>query len=431
MSHLSENNPLYEALEQYPTPFYYYNGDQLAEHIQSFQQLLHPKVQLHYALKANNNITIANLLREWGCHIEIASLGELRLAEAAGYLPEEIIYTGPGKSEKELRTAMAHQIHCINVESLAELEMIHQIATEYECKVRVGIRVNPDGEGISGASIQMAGVARPFGIDESQLAGVFERVAEMPYIQVIGIQVYAGTQIMDEKVLLSNFRYTLSLAAQIQARYPVQLEIVNLGGGFGVPYFSHEHPLDIESVMQQLTELIDEYVVHLPHSTFIVESGRYLLAASGIYVCQALYTKVSKGEHFVIVDGGMHHHAGATFRGRRPRNNYPLEIIPRHHITDGEQTQITSIVGPLCTPDDCLFKNVELSVIHAGDYICILQSGAYGLTYSPTQFLGHATPAEVLSYKGKSYLIREQGDPEDLLLRQQHIVPTTEWTAVL
>ncbi|MBY7739005.1 type III PLP-dependent enzyme [Paenibacillus polymyxa] len=412
---------LLERFGEQPTPFYYYDGDALHAHVSSLLARLHPAVRVHYALKANGNVALAGLLRSLGCGVEIASAGEMFVAMEAGYAAEDVLYAGPGKTVAELREAIACGIGCIHVESVRELCLLEDIAAQTGVFVRAAVRINPDND-LSGATIKMGGVPRPFGVDEGQLDHFFKVLEDCPHVYFQGIQVYTGTQMLKADQILASFANTLQLAERVQAQYGVAMHTVNLGGGFGVPYFAHEQPLDMDHVIDGLNALAEQTRSSMPGVRLIIESGRYLVAQSGMYVCRALYTKESKGEKFVVADGGMNHYVSATFRGRRLRDNYPVRIM-RRQVGEEVSTALetVSIVGPLCTPEDCIVKKAELPPIREGDYIAFPNAGAYGLSYSPLYFLGHATPAELLDYRGEVHVIREHGDRTDLLHHQRMI----------
>ncbi|MFT9369908.1 type III PLP-dependent enzyme [Paenibacillus polymyxa] len=411
---------LLERFGEHPTPFYYYDGDALHAHVSSLLARLHPAVRVHYALKANGNVALAGLLRSLGCGVEIASAGEMFVAMEAGYAAEDVLYAGPGKTIAELREAITCGIGCIHVESVRELRLLEDIAAQTGVFVRAAVRINPDND-LSGATIKMGGVPRPFGVDEGQLDHFFKVLEDCPHVYFQGIQVYTGTQMLKADQILASFANTLQLAERVQAQYGVAMHTVNLGGGFGVPYFAHEQPLDMDHVIDGLNALAEQIRSRMPGVRLIIESGRYLVAQSGMYVCRALYTKESKGEKFVVADGGMNHYVAATFRGRRLRDNYPVRIMRRQSAEVSTELETVSIVGPLCTPEDCIVKKAELPPIQEGDYIAFPNAGAYGLSYSPLYFLGHATPAELLDYRGKVHIIREHGDRTDLLHHQRMI----------
>ncbi|MDP4095710.1 type III PLP-dependent enzyme [Paenibacillus sp. P96] len=427
------DDKLLSLIQSHRTPFFLYDGDALRAHVGSILERLHPAVKLHYALKANANVTIAALLSSLGCGVEIASAGELFIALKAGYKAEDIIFAGPGKTESELSEAIEAGIGCFNVESIRELRLLEKVAVRSGVRVRAAVRINPDAD-LSGATIKMGGTARPFGVDEAQLDVFFAAQQECGHIQFQGIQVYTGTQMLKAEDIIGSFENTVRLAGEISLKYGLPVHSINLGGGFGIPYFTHEQPLDMERVLQHLNGLVEEATQRMAGVRFIIESGRYLVAQAGMYVTKVLYTKISKGEKFVVTDGGMNHYASAAFRGRRLRDNYPVKVLggnklhsempstAEHSLRQTLREEVT-VVGPLCTPEDCLVRKAKLPVIMENDYICIPNAGAYGLSYSPVDFLGHPAPAELLAAGGQLYVIREHGNRTDALRHQRLIQP--------
>lgn len=407
-----------ELADLYETPFYLYDGNYLFRHYHNIRNQLYPEIEIFLSLKANNNTSIAKLFETWGAGVEVASKGELYLALKAGFKPENIIFSGPGKKIEEIKYAVKNKIYSIIVESVLELELVQALSKEENSVTNIAVRVNPDKD-LSNSTIKMSGVARQFGIDESQLSCFFKKLETCPNVNYLGIHVYTGTQNLDASKIIESFKYIFNVARKIYYNHGRLNKMMNLGGGFGVPYFNHEKPLDMQFVINKLNHLVGNAEKSIFGQTrFIIESGRYLLAQAGIYITKILYSKVSKGEKFYIVDGGLHHHAASTFRGRMVRSNFEIRSISRNETAD-TIVENANIVGPLCTPEDCLAKSIHLASLAPGDLICLLNSGAYGLTYSPVHFLGHPTPSEILKLKDSYIQIRERGQVEDILLRQK------------
>nr|BCJ78238.1 PLP-dependent decarboxylase [Niallia circulans] len=406
--------------KKYETPFYLYDGDFMETHYRRLRSLTNPAIRFYLSLKANNNIHVAKLFRQWGLGAEVASAGELALARYAGFSADSIIFSGPGKKRSELELAVQTGIFCIIAESVEELFYIEELAAKENKLVRVAIRINPD-KSFGSTAIKMGGVARQFGVDESMLDSVMDIIRSLRYTKFIGIHVYTGTQNLHTESIIESMKYTVDLAKSIHERYGMVCEFVNLGGGFGVPYFSHEKELDIAAITRTVSDYVQEARDSLfPETSFVIESGRYLLAQAAVYVTEVLYRKTSKGETFIIADGGMHHHAASTFRGRSMRSNYPMECIPAGEDTGDRGLEKVTLTGPLCTPEDCIGKEVELPALYPGDLVCVLNSGAYGLSFSPVHFLGHPTPVEIMKRNGAYELIRRKGTPEDIVATQLH-----------
>ncbi|MGF7050445.1 diaminopimelate decarboxylase/L-glutamyl-[BtrI acyl-carrier protein] decarboxylase [Paenibacillus sp. DS2015] len=408
------------ALIKHPTPFYLYDQEILINTYKGITQLLHPSVDVYLSLKSNNNVYLTNLFCQMGSGIEIASAGELHLAIKSGFPMNRIIYSGPGKTQDDLKVAVNTGIRCVIVESLEEARILSGVAMELGKNAAYAVRVNPDING-GKTAISMGGGPRQFGVDESQLEAFFANVSTLPSLDFMGIHVYMGTQILQKDVLIDMFNYTLNLARTIIDKYKMPVRMVDLGGGFGVPYFTHEKPLDMEGVLIALNHMLDKYLIDFPDTNFVIESGRYLLAASGIYAAKILYKKESKGETFLITNGGMHHHAAATFRGRAMKGNFPMKVIRRNAPSDSSHQTISetvNVTGVLCTPEDCLARKVEVPIAEPGDWVVWFNSGAYGLSFSPIHFLGHPTPMELLMVGDQLNVIRNKGSESDLLLHQ-------------
>lgn len=399
-------------VNEYGTPIYIYDTETIKENHARLKHSIHPSVEIFYSMKANPALAVCKFMKNLGCGIEIASAGELFIAAEAGFEPRNILFSGPGKTKEEIGYAILSNIYCINVESYQEACLIDQIAGTHKKKVRVALRVNPDFNA-SGSTIRMTGVASQFGIDVLLLEGFFESVRKLENIKIIGIQVYLGTQILDAAKLIRNFEEIVRLAMKISDMYGVKLEFLDFGGGYGVPYFPNENPLDMAGMGKGIREVLHEYRIFLNGIRLVTECGRFLVAESGVYVTRVLDRKTCKGGTFLICDGGSNQHASSAFLGRHIRNNFPMHVLNR----DKDMEEVT-IAGPLCTPTDIIGQKVRLPKTAVGDYIVVEKSGAYGLTYSPVCFLSHVTPAEVMLVNRKAYVIREKGRFEDIVKGQ-------------
>jgi diaminopimelate decarboxylase/L-glutamyl-[BtrI acyl-carrier protein] decarboxylase len=391
------------------------------------KQLL-SNVDIFLSLKANPSIGLANLYNKIGACVEVASIGELKSAMVAGFSEDNIIFSGPGKRFDELNFAIDKGIYCIIIESFEEIMQIATIAETKNKIVDLGIRINPSLKNMNNSTIKMGGVSSQFGIEEEDIGKCIRYIKSNSYLRFKGIHVYTGTQILDYKKIIESVKYTLNLSIKIEKEYAINVEMIDFGGGFGVKYFEHEKYLDFQQFSKEFNELLISHRLKKPKTRYIIESGRYLLAESGYYLAKVNYIKESKGKTYIVVDGGLNHHQSSTFRGRLMRNNFPIKILNK--TEKNTPSRKVSIVGPLCTPEDCLASDVLLPHIEVGDYICIENSGAYGLTYSPFLFLSHATPPEVLNIGTKDFVIRERINPE-YFLENQSIIPSKEIENVL
>lgn len=374
------------------TPFYAYDRQLITARIRSLRQHLPSGIHLHYAMKANPMPAVVQHLAGLVDGIDVASAGEMKVALDAGVAPENISFAGPGKSRHELACAIAAGI-ILNVESEHELENIADLADETSFRPRVAVRVNPDFE-LKSSGMKMGGGSKQFGIDAERVPAVLQRIAQLK-LECEGLHIFSGSQNLRVEAIQEAHEKTLQLGLQLASASPLPIRTINIGGGFGVPYFPGENPLDLKAVGTNLKRLLTEIPTFpFPDIRFVIELGRYIVAEAGIYVCRILEKKQSRGQIFLITNGGLHHHLAASGNfGQVIRKNYPVAVGNKMDISE---TETVSVVGPLCTPLDLLGDRMELPKATAGDFIVVFQSGAYGLTASPTSFLSHPAPVEIL-----------------------------------
>ena len=373
------------------TPFYAYDRRLIAARVAQVRCALPSGVQLHYALKANPMPALAGFLQTLVDGMDVASAGELRLALNAGVDPQHIGFAGPGKRMSELRQAVAAGV-LLHVESVNELDALAQAAQAMGCAARVALRINPDWE-LRGAGMHMGGGAKPFGIDAEQMPAVLRSLNGYG-VCFEGFHVYPGSQNLRGNVIAESLRRSLDLVLRLAEDAPVPVRHVNLGGGWGIPYFPGEKPLDLQPVSEELARVQDVLRQEMPGANLVLELGRYLVGEAGIYVARVTERKVSRGKVFLVTDGGMHHHLAASGNfGQVIRRNFPVAIGNR---LNAQKHEIASVVGPLCTPLDMLADQVSMAEAYTGDLVVVFQSGAYGATASPQAFLGHPPCVEVL-----------------------------------
>ncbi|OBV37776.1 pyridoxal-dependent decarboxylase, exosortase A system-associated [Janthinobacterium psychrotolerans] len=373
------------------TPFYAYDRARIAQRVASLRAALPAGVHLHYALKANPMPAVVQLLASLVDGIDVASGGELAKALDTTMAPASISFAGPGKSESELSRAVAAGV-LINVESGAELEKLARAGDRLGVAARVSVRVNPDFA-LRRAGMRMGGGAQPFGVDAALVPALLARIAQL-HLDFHGFHLFSGSQNLSAVALAEAQAASVGLALQLAHDAPGPLKTLNIGGGFGVPYFPGDMPLDLAPLADNLQRQLHKLALAAPGARLNIELGRYLVAEAGIYVCKVIERKLSHGQVFLVTDGGLHHHLAASGNfGQLIRKNYPVAIGNRLH---GGEREIVSVVGPLCTPLDLLAEQMEMARASDGDLVVVFQSGAYGLSASPTGFLGHPLPAEVL-----------------------------------
>jgi len=373
------------------TPFYAYDRALISQGIATLKTLLPPSIELHYAIKANPMPALVQHIAGRVQGLDVASLGEMQVALDTGIAPINISFTGPGKSDRELTAALTAGV-IINVESPRELARLTGLARIHKTKANLSLRVNPDFE-LKTSGMKMSGGSKPFGIDAEQLPEILQAL-DSQYLTFYGLHIFCGSQNLHSEALIEAHDKTFALAHSLSQHLSAPLRWLNIGGGFGVPYFPGDRRLDLKPVCENLVRLIDAYQPSFGDTKMVLELGRYLVAEAGIYVCEVIDKKVSRGEIFLITNGGLHHHLAASGNfGQVIRKNYPVAVGNRFH---SKEKETVTIVGPLCTPLDILASKVELPVIEVGDLMVVYQSGAYGLSASPQRFLGHPPALEVL-----------------------------------
>ncbi len=373
------------------TPFYAYDRRVIDERVALVRRHLPAGVKVHYAIKANPMPALVRHLARLVDGLDVASAGELRVALDSGMDPLEISFAGPGKTAGELGQALAAGI-LVNLESPNEMSTLARLARELRCRTRVAVRVNPDFE-LKTSGMKMGGGPKQFGIDAEQVPELLAELGSLG-LGFEGFQIFSGSQNLKADAICEAQRKTFELAVELARHAPGPVKVLNIGGGFGIPYFPGEAPLELEPIAENLRALAAQAKRAFPQANLVLELGRYLVGEAGVYVCKVLDRKVSRGHVFLVTDGGLHQHLAASGNfGQVLRKNYPVVIGNR---VQGGRREIVSVVGPLCTPLDLLADRMELAEAHPGDLVVIFQSGAYGLTASPTAFLGHPAPAEIL-----------------------------------
>jgi diaminopimelate decarboxylase len=373
------------------TPFYAYDRNVVSDRVRQLRDCLPDSVRLHYSIKANPMPALVQHMAGLVDGLDVASGGELKVALDAGMAPGCISFAGPGKSEAELLQAVAAGVH-VHAESERELHLLARFKRELGIAPQVVIRVNPDFE-LKGSGMRMGGGAKQFGIDAEEMPRVLALAAELG-LDVLGFHIFSGSQSLKAEAIVEAQAQTFALAQELAKSCVQPLRVLNIGGGFGIPYFPGEAPLDLAPIAAHLRQALPQVQEALPQAEVTIELGRYLVGEAGVYVARVVDRKVSRGQVFLVTDGGLHHHLAASGNfGQVIRKNYPVAIGNR---MDSGETETVSVVGPLCTPLDLLADKMELPRADVGDLVVVFQSGAYGLSASPGSFLGHPDALEVL-----------------------------------
>ena len=373
------------------TPFYAYDRSLLRARVVQLRGVLPKGIKLHYAMKANPMPAVVGLMAGLVDGIDVASAGELKVALDAGADPLEVSFAGPGKRDAELRQAVASRV-LINVESFREVAALEVISGELSLPARVAVRVNPDFE-LKGSGMKMGGGPKQFGVDAEQIPALLADIGRAG-LAFEGFHLFAGSQNLRPESICEAQLKSYELAVRLAQHAPLPVRFLNLGGGFGIPYFPGEQRLDLAPIGENLARLSQRALSELPEASFVIELGRYLVGEAGVYVARVVDRKISRGQVFLVTDGGLHHHLSASGNfGQVVRKNYPVMIGNK---VDSTQMETSSVVGPLCTPLDLLADRMSLPVAEVGDLAVVFQSGAYGASASPQGFLGHPACVEVL-----------------------------------
>jgi diaminopimelate decarboxylase len=415
-----DDNIIKNAAEQFGTPLYLYDGDQISETYGGLKSKLPAAIDIFYSMKANPLLGINQLLHWQGACCEVCSAAELLVALKAGFSPHNIIFVGPGKSTEELVLCIKNKIYAIVCESLEELNQLNELAEKYNIRCSILIRVNPDFA-VDNAPLKMGGKPTQFGIDLAWLKQHPIKASDYSWLNILGIHVYNATRILHAQAVINNVERILVLADELANAWSLTFSCVDFGGGFGIPYFADESSLDIQFVAEGIFAPVERYLKKYPQTRLILESGRYLVGISGMLVARVLTVKSSHKENFVITDAGLNCHMAATGIGSFVRRNFPIHLIKQNTVRNDEQEY--NITGPLCTPGDVMAKKIKMLAVEPGDFIVIKNSGAYGSSASPGRFLSHGFPAEVLIHNKKFSLLKRRETVDDILSTQFALTP--------
>ena len=373
------------------TPLFVYSGTMIAARVARLRAAMPSRLAIHYAVKANPYAPVVKLMAGLVDGFDIASAGELAMVGAAGIAPERVSFAGPGKRNAELEAAIASGV-TLNLESMGEATRALAVADRLGMIPRLAVRVNPPFD-LKGSGMKMGGGARQFGIDAEKVPEVirFIRGAGADWR---GLHIFAGSQALDPAAISATQVQTLALAAQIAEAVGVPLPSLNLGGGFGIPYFPGDSALDIESIGQKLAVEFGNLPQAIAETRICIELGRWLVGEAGVYLTRIVDRKESHGEVFLVTDGGLHHQLAASGNfGTVIRRNYPVAIASRFAEPATEEA---SVVGCLCTPLDRLADKAHFPRAEVGDLVAVFCAGAYGASASPTAFLGQGPAGELL-----------------------------------
>jgi diaminopimelate decarboxylase len=416
-----------EALAtEFGTPLYVYDFDVVDRQVGALRAALPPVFDVAYALKANPSVGVVAHLADLGLGADVASGGELATALRAGIEPGRIVFTGPGKRDDELEAAVSARIRAVTVESAGELTRLEAIAARLGARVPILLRVATPGNGeANDSAANDVPIGRQdggkFGIDPGDLGAVAVRAVRSAQVRLLGLHAFGASNVLDADTLVEHVEATMNAAsavihrARAETGIDVSLELVDVGGGLGIPYADDEHGLDLDSLARRLADLAERWTVTeaTRHTRVLVEPGRFLVGPAGRYLTRVVDRKTTGGREIVIVDGGIHHLVRPALIGRSHRI-----VNLTAPGTIGAAATYT-IAGPLCSGLDVLSDRALLARVQVGDLLAVQDTGAYGYTESMPLFLSHPVPAEVAISDGRAALLRPRIEPSTWLQTQR------------
>jgi diaminopimelate decarboxylase len=373
------------------TPFYAYDRNLISQRVATLREKLPSELHIHYAMKANPMPAVVQHLAGLVDGLDLASHREMLVALDTTIPAVNISMAGPGKRPEELAAAIAAGI-TVNAESMNELKQLAKQSEKIGIPAQVAIRINPAFE-LKSSGMKMGGGPKQFGIDEELVPDALQQIKILG-LNFVGLHIYSGSQNLSAASIVETQYKTVEMAVRLAPHYPQAMTKLNIGGGFGIPYFPGEERLDLDHVGEKMGLLCDQVKSELGSTNLVIELGRYLVGEAGIYVCRIIDRKLSRGQVYLVTDGGLNHHLAASGNfGQIIRKNYPVAI--GNKIND-KQSEIANVVGPLCTPLDLLADKMQLSRADVGDLVVVYQSGAYGLSASPAKFLSQPEALEIL-----------------------------------
>ncbi|MEE9434327.1 MAG: pyridoxal-dependent decarboxylase, exosortase A system-associated [Sphingorhabdus sp.] len=379
------------AEEAGDTPLFIYSRELLAARVAELRSAMPDRLAIHYAMKGNPFGPLLEYMNTLVDGFDLASGGEMELALAAGVDPAQMSFAGPGKRDRELEAAITRRV-TLNLESEGEAARALAISDRLGVRPKLAVRVNPSFD-LKGSGMKMGGGAKQFGVDAERVPALIKEIVAAG-ADWRGLHIYAGSQALKADAIIEMQAATLALAADIADKAGAAPAHVNLGGGFGIPYFPGDKSFDLNAVGGALERAFSALPDVIAETDFCIELGRYLVGEAGVYLTRIVDRKVSHGETFLITDGGLHHQLAASGNfGTVIRRNYPVAIASRF---DAALEEVASVVGCLCTPLDMLSNRAHLPRAEVGDLVAIFCAGAYGASASPANFLGQGAAKEIL-----------------------------------
>lgn len=397
----AEELPLSDLAERFGTPLYVYSRAMLETHYRAFDDAFggHPH-QVCYAVKANSNLAVLNVLARLGAGFDIVSGGELERVLRAGGEPSKVVFSGVGKTADEMEAALKAGIHCFNVESAAELELLNLVAGEQSMVAPISIRVNPDVDAQTHPYISTGLKDNKFGVDINDAPALYQRAADLPHIEILGVDCHIGSQLTS----LGPFEDALGRVMALVDKLTLQginIRHLDLGGGLGVRYREEQPPTPAEYVATLLKYVPGDLPVH-------IEPGRSIVANAGVFLTRVLYLKPTAHKNFAIVDGAMNDLIRPSLYSAWQ------DIVPL--IPHDADCRHWDIVGPVCETGDFLGKDRALA-LETGDLLAVRSAGAYGFSMA-SNYNSRNRPAEIMVDGDQAFIVRQRETIEDQLQRE-------------
>ncbi len=398
-----EDTEISDLVNTYGTPLYVYSKNILKDNYARISNAFsHLGAKVCFSVKSNSNISILNILYKEGAYFDIVSGGELFRLLNIGVKGDRIIFSGVGKTESEIRKGIKANILYFNIESEDELNLINKIAIDLNMHVNITIRVNPNVDAGTHKHITTGTQENKFGLSVGQAYNIALKTADLYGITLDGFHCHIGSQITSTTPYLKAVKNLIRLSNKLKNKIPIKS--INIGGGFGVPYGNENTPIpDISEFSNQLEPLLLNNDLQL-----FIEPGRYISATSGILLSELLYIKKSRNKNFAIIDAGMND----LMRPALYNSFHKITTVSKK--IDSEEICIYDIVGPVCESSDCFGKNRKLKKLTKGDYIVIMNAGAYCASLS-NNYNSRLKPAEVLVSRNNHALIRKKETIDDIL----------------
>jgi diaminopimelate decarboxylase len=387
-------------LPELETPAYVYDTDEVRRSHAALAAALPVPSELYYSLKANPHPALLATLRETGCRAEVCSSGELAAALGAGFAADEMLYTGPGKRNVDLAEALKAGVRWFSVDSPYGLDQLDAVAGSLGTPVRGLLRINDVTPG-PGQGLRMTGVASQFGADTEWVQARPDLFGHREHVRVAGFHLYAGSNLDSVDTLMAQFEQAVTTARRLADALGVEIEVLDLGGGFPAPFARPGARPALDTLDARLADLLDAGMPGWRSGSPVVafESGRHLVATCGSLLVRVLDVKRSHGRDVVVLDAGINHLGGMSGLRRLP----PLvpHLVRADDAAQGSGLERAVVAGPLCTPLDTWARDVPLPAVRPGDLLAVPNVGAYGLYASLVAFLGHPAPIEVVVGDGR------------------------------